>query len=305
MAIDCIGIDIGYGFTKTCRSDKMQMFPTAVAQMTRESTFTEMSPVVVNGQRYLVGDEAEREGNTLDACQSSFVASGPWLAVLAQCLKINDFVRGEIMMGVPPGLYSSKYCQGILEAIRASDMRINGKAYRVSGNVRIIPQGAGIYFSHVKDHPEDDKKNVAVIDIGHRTMDMVFFSGGTYVESAYQSREIGMSVVLGSIINAFYQEHRRPIGLRAALAILQGAQVSYLGDACEMDVREEIDAYGKRIRSVMDHYLEKLPAHPDIGIIGGGGAAIKDIATGHNLIVAADPVMANAIGYCHYGSRPR
>ena len=140
MAIDCIGIDIGYGFTKTCGSDKTQMFPTAVAQMTRESTFTEMSPIVVNGQRYLVGEEAEREGNTFDACQSGFVASGPWLAVLAQCLKINNFVRGEIVMGVPPGLYSSKYCQGILEAIRASDMRINGKTYRVSGNVRIIPR---------------------------------------------------------------------------------------------------------------------------------------------------------------------
>ena len=91
---------------------------------------------------------------------------------------------------------------------------------------------------------------------------MVFFSGGKYVESAYQSREIGVSIVLDSIMNAFYREHRRPIGFRAAFAILQGAQVAYLGDACEMDVQEEIDAYAKRIRSVMDHYLESSPLIP-------------------------------------------
>ena len=132
-------------------------------------------------------------------------------------------------------------------------------------------------------------------------MDMVFFSGGTYVESAYRTRETGVSIVLDSIMNAFYREHRHPIGFRAAIAILQGAQVAYLGDVCEMDVQEEIDAYTKRIRSVMDHYLEKLPAHPDIGIIGGGGAVIQNLASGHNLIVVDNPVMANAIGYCHYG----
>ena len=69
-----------------------------------------------------------------------------------------------------------------------------------------------------------------------------------------------------------------------------------------MDVREEINAYVNQIRSVMDHYLEKLPAHPDLGIIGGGGAMIKDFAGRHGLLIVSEPVMANAIGYCHYGS---
>ena len=155
MAIDCIGIDIGYGFTKTCRSDKTQMFPTAVAQMTRESTFTEMSPLSrQRAERTWLEMRPKEKATPWTRANQASSRPVPWLAVLAQCLKINDFVRGEIMMGVPPGLYSRKYCQGkIFEAIRASDMRINGKAYRVSGNVRIIPQGAGIYFSHVKDHP--------------------------------------------------------------------------------------------------------------------------------------------------------
>ena len=94
MAIECIGIDIGYGFTKTCRSEKdKQIFPTAVAMMAKEATFSETSPVVVNGHRFLVGKEAEREGNTIDTRQSGFVMSDAWLAVLGHCLRNNGFLK--------------------------------------------------------------------------------------------------------------------------------------------------------------------------------------------------------------------
>ena len=81
MAIDCIGIDIGYGFTKTCRSEKdRQIFPTAVAMMTKEGAFEETIPVV--GQRPQVpGRERRGEGRwQYDTRRSSFVASDAWLA---------------------------------------------------------------------------------------------------------------------------------------------------------------------------------------------------------------------------------
>ncbi|MGD0663979.1 MAG: ParM/StbA family protein [Syntrophorhabdales bacterium] len=302
MAIDCIGIDIGYGYAKTYRAGDKKMFPTAVCAMTREGTFSETSPVVVNGHRYLVAEDAEREGNTFDTRQSGFVASAPWLAVLAHCLWLNDFAGGKVVMGLPPGVYSKEYTQDILKAIRASDVRIKGEPYRISGNVRIIPQGAGIFFCHVKDHPGDFRKNVAVIDIGHRTMDMVFFVDGKYVESATQTDDIGMSVVLDNIMNAFLREYRRRIDFKAALAILRGGQITCLGETYRMDVREEIDAYMKQVCSVMDHYLEKLPLRPDLAIIGGGGAIIRDLAGRHNLLVVNEPAMANAIGYYYYGS---
>jgi hypothetical protein len=106
MAVDCIGIDIGYGFTKTCRSEKdRQIFPTAVAMMTKEGAFEEVIPVVVNGRRYLVGKDAEREGGWYDTRRSSFVASDAWLAVLGHCLSLNNFPNGDVVLGIPPGMY--------------------------------------------------------------------------------------------------------------------------------------------------------------------------------------------------------
>ena len=298
---DCIGIDIGYGFTKTYRQEDRRFFPTAVALMTKEDTFADMSPVAVNGHRFLVGKDAEREGGAIDTRQSGFVASDAWLAVLGHCFRINDFISGEVVLGVPPGLYSKDYSRKIVEAIRSSDIGVNGEPYRISGNVKIIPQGAGIFFCHILDHQGDLRKNVAVIDIGHNTVDMVFFAQGKYVESATESQEIGVSLVLHSIMKAFYREHRLPIDFEAALDILRGREITYLGKAYAVDVQKEIDAYGKRIRSVIGRYLEKLPHHPDLGIIGGGGAAIRDLSSGHNLLTVSDPAMANAIGYWYYG----
>lgn len=80
-------------------------------------------------------------------------------------------------------------------------------------------------------------------------------------------------------MKAFYREYRLPIHTEAALNILRGKQVTYLGDVYGLDVREEIEAYAKSISSVISRYLEKLPRHPDLGIIGGGGAAIKELLT--------------------------
>lgn len=136
---DCIGIDIGYGFTKTCRAGDKRIFPTAVTLMATEPTFSEVNPIFVNGHRFLVRKEAEREGNTIDTRHSGFVTSDAWLAVLSHCLRVNNFVRGEIVLGVPPGMYSRAYGQKIRDAIKGSDIRLDEESYRFNGNVKIIP----------------------------------------------------------------------------------------------------------------------------------------------------------------------
>ena len=119
------------------------MFPTAVALMTKESTFTEMSPVVVNGRRYLVGKEAEREGSSFDTRQSSFVASdrlarGPGSLPLAQRL-----LRGDVVLGIPPGMYSKDYSQKILERHKDVGHKDKGRALPDQRERQDHPPGRG------------------------------------------------------------------------------------------------------------------------------------------------------------------
>ena len=307
MQTDCIGIDIGYGFTKTCRGEDRHIFPTAITLMASEPTFSDVKPVLVNGHRFLVGKEAEREGATIDTRHSDFVTSDAWLAILGYALHLHTFVRGDIVLGVPPGMHSRAYGQKIRDAMKQSDIRISEELYRFNGNVKIVPQGAGIFFRHVKDHPEDFRKNVTVIDIGHHTVDMTFFCEGKYVESATESREIGISLILDSIMKAFYREHRFSIGFKGAFDILRDGQITYLGTPYAIDVREELTRYTQPLNSVMDRYLEKLPVPPDVGILGGGGAVvIKGLAHfKQHLLLVSEPAMANAVGYYYFGSSAR
>lgn len=307
MPTDCIGIDIGYGFTKTCRAGDRRIFPTAVTLMATESTFSEVNPIVVNGHRFLIGKEAEREGATLDTCRSTFVASDAWVAILGECLRINGFPCGEVVLGVPPGMYCREYSQKILDAVRKAEIRINREPCRIGGDIRIIPQGAGIFFRHLKEHPEDYGKNVAIIDIGHHTVDMVLFSGRKYVESARQSREIGVYQILDDIVNTFYRQHRLQIGSRDAIGILRGGQVTHLGISYPLDITEEVNRYVRRLESVIDRYLEKLPVRPDVGVLGGGGAVMIDhlVNLSHRLLMVNEPALANAVGYWLYGSDGR
>ena len=52
-----LGIDIGYGLTKTYNSLGSRSFPTVVTSMVPEETFGEVKPIQVNGEKFLVGED--------------------------------------------------------------------------------------------------------------------------------------------------------------------------------------------------------------------------------------------------------
>jgi hypothetical protein len=301
----CIGIDIGYGYTKTCTSAGTMRFPTAVSPMTGEATFSELIPVKVNGKKYLVGDEAEREGGSLETRTSDFVASTPWLAILGHALDENRYDGGTLVLGVPPGIYTREYEQRIIDTIQASHITVTGttRDYVFTGNIRIIPQGAGIYFKYIKNRADELKKNIAVIDIGHHTVDMALFSHGKYVETATESNEIGLSKVLDDIIKRFYREHNDTITCKEALALFTTGSVHYLGRQWSLEVEEEVANYADRINALINRYLKGLSLKPDTGIVGGGGAEImrRFIRSDYQLLMVTEPVLANAVGYWLYG----
>jgi hypothetical protein len=74
-----------------------------------------------------------------------------------------------------------------------------------------------------------------------------------------------------------------------------------------LDITEEINRYARRLESVIDRYLEKLPVRPDVGVLGGGGAVVVDhlINLTHRLLMVNEPALANAVGYWLYGSDGR
>lgn len=307
----CVGIDIGYGFTKIYRDGDPYRFPTAVSEFNRETTFSDLRLVRVNGNGYIVGEQAEREGNNVRTRTTGFVASPAWIAVLSHALNKAGYTSGDIILGVPPKDFTKAYRQQIIDSMKGSRIFIGDmdNPYKFNGNVRIIPQGAGIFFRHIRDNQGDFKKNVVVIDVGHFTVDFTYFSEGKYVESAAESEEMGMSKLLDEICDRFYHVNNRTrIGHREALLLLKNDELKYLGNTYRLAEKAGlVESYGRRLADMIDEYFRKLSLKPDIGIIGGGGGMFLKgfLEADHSFALVDNPEFANAMGYWIFGMQAK
>ncbi len=310
MADNNIGIDIGYGFTKTYNSDGARIFPTAVTKVVPLATFSDLKPVIVNNEKFLVGDNALREGKGLiDTRTTTFVGSNAWLAVLGHALSLNSYnpdlnKDGAIVLGVPPGEYSKTVSEEISRSIRESAIFYDNQMYTfIYSNIKVIPQGTGIFFSYIKDNHDDFRKNVAVIDIGHYTIDMLFFSGGKYIEGATRSCQIGISLILDDVCRAFYRKYKLSIQHKEAYRLVTQGNITILEEPYTIDdINDIVLPYASQIISIIDGFFENLPNRPEIGIVGGGGVTSLRgfVRLKYKLHIVNDPVMANAMGYWYY-----
>lgn len=307
----CLGIDIGYGFTKTFNGVENKTFATVVTAKVPSLSFAELSPVIVNGEKFLVGEEAEREAaGRLETRSSGFVMSNAWLAILGRALSTNNFKPGEdvLVLGIPPGQYSKPEATKIAGSIENSSIidSLTGSSYLFHNTIiKVIPQGSGIFFSYLNENPQDMDKNIAVLDIGHHTLDMVYFSKSKYIESATESRSLGVAIVLDSIIKEFYRQHKFNIHYADARKLLANNVATIQETDYSMEnIKDIVSPYVQQVATIIDNFFEKLPG-VDLGIAGGGGVlALKnDIKLKRKLRVVSQPEMANAIGYLLFGSK--
>lgn len=310
MADSNIGLDIGYGFTKTYNSDGARIFPTTVTKVVPLATFSDLKPVIVNNEKFLVGDNALREGKGLiDTRTTTFIRSNAWLAVLGYALSLNSHdpepdKNGAIVLGIPPGEYSKKASEEISKAIRESVISYDNQRYTFTeSHIKVIPQGAGIFFSYIMDNHDDFRKNVAVIDIGHYTIDMLFFSGGKYIEGATRSSQIGISLILDDICRAFYRKYRLSIQHKEAYRLVTQGSITILEEPYTIaDTSDIVLPYASQIISIINGFFENLHNRPEIGIVGGGGVTSLRgfVKLKYKLHIVNDPIMANAMGYWYY-----
>ncbi len=306
-----IGIDIGYGYTKSYTSQHGPCtFPTHVTAKVPEETFGSVKPIVVNGDKFLVGHDALSKW-LIDTRTASFLGSNAWLAPLGYALvtsgiEPDDFRNGgHIVLGLPPGDYTKDIARKLTGIVQSSEISKNGASYDLSATqVSVIPQGAGIYYAYKEMDDTVTQKNVAVVDVGFYTVDMVFFVNGQYIEDATYSEAMGVSLLLDDICATFKKQFQWPINRNSAEKLLTKGEITILQEVYRLEQMPTIiQAYAARVSSLIDRYFEGLPVEPDIGIAGGGGVlAMKNhLKLQRKLYVRSDPVTANAMGYYCYG----
>jgi len=304
-----IGVDIGYGFTKTFSSGGGKVFPTAVTGIVPAATFGEINTATANNEKFLTGYDALREGKgLLNTRTTGFIRSNAWLAVLGYALNHSNYEpeqkKGAIVLGIPPGQYSKSVASEIAESVKESIIYYNDHKFSFNENrILIIPQGAGIFFLYVVHNRGDYKKDIAIVDIGHYTVDMLLFSDGKYIEGATQSNPIGVSLILDDICRAFYKKYRFSISQRQAQKLLDTESITIFEESHTLDnLSVIVSSYAKQIAALIDGFFESLNEKPEIAICGGGGVVVLRgrIKLRHKLHIISDPVLANCMGYWYY-----
>jgi hypothetical protein len=308
-----LGIDIGYGRTKFYRPEARGDFASLVSsQITPQVLKTTVNPLVISGRAYLAGEEAELHcRSTEDTRCGGFLCSGAWYALLGHALLLAGFDprrRGSVItIGLPPGHFSEGRYGRVLQSMKDTSItyQSQGVTYTFDRTrIFVIPQGVGIYYYYYSIDETAEKRNVAVVDIGYQTLDMVFLAKGDYIEHVSRTAPLGVSTELDNLVRLAQgmTERRGPIRRGDILASLADGSVfrechpSFIPGAAE-----QIQAYAKNVLTTVDSFLESLPKTADSVIVGGGGA---------DLLVAAEvdlpwevldqAVLANAIGYYVY-----
>jgi len=226
------------------------------------------------------------------------------MAVLGYVLARNDFHGKVLVMGLPPTFYRKERAEELSELIKkqwfADDL---GKPILVPETVKIIPQGAGIFFSSVVRYPSLLEKNVLVVDIGYYTLDVVFFAKGKYIEGSATSLPMGVKRVYDEIRKVFGKTHGSFSKDDESIEeIIKYGKYTHSGKEYQLDTTDIVNSYKYSVKSVIKSHLGDTVKIINYIIMGGGGANFLQGNTS-GIVFIEDPQFANARGFYYYGKQ--
>jgi hypothetical protein len=315
MTTRCLGIDIGFGFTKaysgTTDGDGNNLvvsFPTIITAATEPGGFSSHSCVEVDGDKYCAGVDVKGDDPWFDPRNSEFVGSGPWTAVLVEAIRACSFntYKSTIVLGIPAQQFDKNRAEEHVRALKQKQIYTdNGIKFDFdSTDVRFVPQGFGIFRAFVARNTTDYKSlKIGVVDIGYYTVDLISMDRGRFINGDSRSYPLGISSLLDNISSAFTRKYGCYIPLHRAMQFIDNRQVEFMDEVYELDTDEIMKAYAAQIASVINSYVEAK--HLDLGIAGGGGIYVlrKITKLKKKLSVVNSPENANAIGYWLYGTQ--
>lgn len=311
--MDVIGIDIGYGFTKTFTIDngipKMKAFPTIVSSHIPSFSFSAKIPIItVNGSKFSIGEELVINGIPYEnPTRRDFIGSSSYMAVLGYALLTADFHGKAMVLGLPPTFYQKERARELSEKIKEQwFVSESGRPVILPETVRIIPQGAGIFFACAAKFPMLLKKNVLVIDLGYYTMDIVFFSSGRYIEGIALSYPMGVKRLYDDIRKEFSNFYGTlAIDDDGVEDLISFGKYVHLEQEYKLDVNPILTSYKDMLYTTIKGHIEKVVKKIDYAFMGGGGVKyLQEEGKGiKGLNPVENPQFANAMGFYLYGKQ--
>jgi plasmid segregation protein ParM len=300
-----MGIDIGYGVTKTVRSDGLVKHFRSVVGLGMPDTFgiarDNFRVVRINGEAYTVGEEAEKYRLPLITVRSrNSIESIAYRALLLACIGDDVSRRHAIVTGLPLGYYNS-------------DKSRVAKIFRETlpiCEIKVVPQPIGTFYDLLFDdkgdvcHAEFMERKVAVIDIGTYTTDLLVMDKATPVAGVSGCVEMGIDTLTRNIMKNLLP-FRRNISSGEIERALKTNTIKK--DGQQIDVSDILAENKSAIAANIWSWVQsRLGTEEDIDVLvltGGGGEILRSYFVQENIIVPKSPFLSNALGFCKIARR--
>lgn len=315
----CIGIDVGYGYTKVVSDSSKGLMRTVWPSVAGnvESGIVEVEGmkssaneyVEVDKQKILVGNVALRHSSRIfNAREKNWIGSIAYKALMKAAVRHADpdSLNLIITSGLPVSYYKTDR-ENLTNLIRGI-----AKDEAITVTVKVIPQPLGSFFNLLFDESggvRDEglvNSRVGVLDIGFYTSDLITIDSLELVEKQIASFENGVAGTLESISRDIETAcdfrpdiHKTEEAVRRGTIRVYGSDQDIAGIAKQRltELATEIEARAKTVW--------KSAADLDCVVLTGGGATLlRDLLDLYrHTTVIENAQSANAMGYYKYARR--
>jgi plasmid segregation protein ParM len=292
-----VGIDVGYGTTKTVKSNsESSIFRSVVGYGTPDTMGTSsVNAVIVNvgKDQYTVGEEAERfKLPPVQTRTQNSIESIAYKALVLAALNGDRNAGLKIVTGLPVE-YHMNDKEKLFEVFK--DLFPNSE-------VKVVPQPVGTLYDLVFDtngniqNPNIVEKKVGVIDIGTLTTDLVLFDKMHLIRPLSSTIEVGIDRFINDIAKDYPGLRLSQSEIEEALKTGQIKRHDKL-----INIRDNLIAKKSSIARNIWSFVSSLwgpDENIDYYVISGGGAVMfRDAFVQSNLIMPRNAVMSNAYGF--------
>ncbi len=312
--------DLGNAGAKIRTADLAVEFRSIAGRLSKSRTFGEMkSPLVFTfeGETLVFGDDTRDliDGEPIAYTDMSRYTDGFYRKLFAAALWRSFHhvaTEGIVYPVVACSIPVSEYADGKADEVKknvAGSYVIDGQdgittlyVNVQAENILILPEGAGSYFQALYAPGSGlAAREVAILDIGFYTTDLIIFNKGTYVTGSARSAKHGVRQVAGTVHQYLRQQYNYEGDLWAVDSALETGCLD-IGNKCRSFADQRDEAYADLLDDILVFYRStKGSRTPGAVVLSGGGAEgvykfLPDVLRDEGWRVAANPRRANADG---------
>jgi plasmid segregation protein ParM len=299
-----ISIDLGYGDIKVCTEKGEFKFTNAISFAGHSSVDYNQNALDVykfNDIDYLVGEQALLNKPFITRDYGYLYEYAPLLvykALKTAKIKPNDTINLVTGLSLKDWHKASEFGE------RICDIFVNNEHYKISPeNIKVVPQGKGVYLDYKSKNNIIDNDFFAIVDIGFNTFDFLIFKDGKPIPNKNYANTLGVNTLIQELQIYLNKEFRSNFSEQDCKDILFNKSVRIGAKTTDLTsaINKEIFKYSKILHNeILAKNADLINKVFKVVISGGGAYLLKEINANifDHQVYSTEPFeFANVRGY--------